>query len=162
MEFYGFSPSSNDSESSSSYYWNSATHTNQQNVTFTYLHSSNFEKFQDSNNNIVHRSHENKNIKDIELSDSCSKSPLLDKKRRKAGGVKKGTEERAPSPALLRKRRVAANARERRRMHSLNCAFDRLRDVVPSLGEDRQLSKYETLQMAQSYITALSELLVRD
>ncbi|CAL1260746.1 unnamed protein product [Larinioides sclopetarius] len=47
-------------------------------------------------------------------------------------------------------------------MHSLNVAFDRLRDVVPSIGNDRKLSKYETLQMAQSYITALSELLLRD
>ncbi|XP_076348854.1 uncharacterized protein LOC143246277 [Tachypleus tridentatus] len=64
-----------------------------------------------------------------------------------------------PQPAVLRKRRLAANARERRRMHSLNIAFDRLREVVPSLGNDRKLSKYETLQMAQSYITALSELL---
>ncbi|XP_076318141.1 uncharacterized protein LOC143229541 [Tachypleus tridentatus] len=62
-------------------------------------------------------------------------------------------------PAIIRKRRMAANARERRRMHSLNLAFDRLREVVPSIGEDRKLSKYETLQMAQSYITALSDLL---
>ncbi|CAL1260747.1 unnamed protein product [Larinioides sclopetarius] len=47
-------------------------------------------------------------------------------------------------------------------MQSLNLAFDRLRDVVPSIGEDRKLSKYETLQMAQTYITALCELLQRD
>ncbi|XP_054707507.1 protein atonal-like [Uloborus diversus] len=67
-----------------------------------------------------------------------------------------------PAPAVMKKRRLAANARERRRMHSLNVAFDRLRDVVPSIGNDRKLSKYETLQMAQSYITALSELLLRE
>lgn len=60
---------------------------------------------------------------------------------------------------VMRKRRVAANARERRRMHSLNSAFDRLRQVVPSIGDDRKLSKFETLQMAQSYILALSDLL---
>lgn len=60
---------------------------------------------------------------------------------------------------VLRKRRLAANARERRRMNSLNDAFDRLRDVVPSLGNDRKLSKYETLQMAQTYINALHALL---
>ncbi len=59
----------------------------------------------------------------------------------------------------MKKRRVAANARERRRMHSLNSAFDRLRKVVPSIGENRKLSKFETLQMAQSYIHALSDLL---
>ncbi|XP_039304316.1 protein atonal [Solenopsis invicta] len=60
---------------------------------------------------------------------------------------------------IVRKRRLAANARERRRMQNLNKAFDRLRTYLPSLGNDRQLSKYETLQMAQSYITALYDLL---
>lgn len=63
---------------------------------------------------------------------------------------------------VMRKRRLAANARERRRMNSLNGAFDRLRDVVPSLGNDRKLSKFETLQMAQTYISALYELLQRE
>ncbi|XP_018052453.1 PREDICTED: twist-related protein-like [Atta colombica] len=60
---------------------------------------------------------------------------------------------------IVRKRRLAANARERRRMQNLNKAFDRLRAYLPTLGNDRQLSKYETLQMAQSYITALYDLL---
>lgn len=63
------------------------------------------------------------------------------------------------SSTIVRKRRLAANARERRRMKNLNKAFDRLRAYLPSLGNDRQLSKYETLQMAQSYITALYDLL---
>ncbi|XP_054743912.1 uncharacterized protein LOC129248401 [Anastrepha obliqua] len=63
---------------------------------------------------------------------------------------------------VLRKRRLAANARERRRMNSLNDAFDKLRDVVPSLGNDRRLSKFETLQMAQAYIGDLVKLLTRD
>ena len=58
-----------------------------------------------------------------------------------------------------KQRRLAANARERRRMNNLNTAFDRLRDVIPSLGDDKQLSKFETLQMAQSYINALVALL---
>ncbi|TMW54489.1 hypothetical protein DOY81_000481 [Sarcophaga bullata] len=66
------------------------------------------------------------------------------------------------SQEVLRKRRLAANARERRRMNSLNDAFDKLRDVVPSLGNDRRLSKYETLQMAQAYIGDLIKLLTRD
>ncbi|KAH8033985.1 hypothetical protein HPB51_018496 [Rhipicephalus microplus] len=54
--------------------------------------------------------------------------------------------------------RSAANVRERRRMHKLNSAFDELRKVVPSVS-DRKLSKYETLQIAQSYIMALKDLL---
>lgn len=66
---------------------------------------------------------------------------------------------KAVSPLVMRRRRLAANARERRRMQNLNKAFDRLRTYLPSLGSDRQLSKYETLQMAQTYITALYELL---
>uniref|UniRef100_A0A3B3CJM7 Atonal bHLH transcription factor 1c n=1 Tax=Oryzias melastigma TaxID=30732 RepID=A0A3B3CJM7_ORYME len=56
-----------------------------------------------------------------------------------------------------RRRRLAANARERRRMLGLNVAFDRLRSVIPNL--QRKLSKAETLQMAQIYISTLSELL---
>ena len=62
---------------------------------------------------------------------------------------------------MLRKRRVAANARERRRMNGLNDAFERLREVIPSLGSDHKLSKFETLQMAQTYIGALANLLNR-
>ncbi|XP_011500142.1 PREDICTED: neurogenic differentiation factor 1 [Ceratosolen solmsi marchali] len=64
-----------------------------------------------------------------------------------------------PSPSVLKRRRLAANARERRRMNGLNDAFDKLREVVPSLGADHKLSKFETLQMAQTYITALCDLL---
>lgn len=63
------------------------------------------------------------------------------------------------TPVILRKRRLAANARERRRMQNLNQAFDRLRTFLPQLGQDRQLSKYETLQMAQTYIMALYDIL---
>ncbi|KAM4034434.1 transcription factor ATOH7 [Anomaloglossus baeobatrachus] len=59
----------------------------------------------------------------------------------------------------LTKRRLAANARERRRMQGLNTAFDSLRKVVPQWGEDKKLSKYETLQMALSYIMALNRIL---
>ena len=60
---------------------------------------------------------------------------------------------------VMKKRRLAANARERRRMDMLNKGFDRLRTVLPGLGPERQLSKYETLQMAQSYISELQDLL---
>lgn len=44
-------------------------------------------------------------------------------------------------------------------MHGLNHAFDELRSVIPALDNDKKLSKYETLQMAQIYINALAELL---
>uniref|UniRef100_A0A3B1IR62 Atonal bHLH transcription factor 1a n=1 Tax=Astyanax mexicanus TaxID=7994 RepID=A0A3B1IR62_ASTMX len=61
--------------------------------------------------------------------------------------------------AVQKQRRIAANARERRRMHGLNHAFDELRSVIPALDNDKKLSKYETLQMAQIYISALADLL---
>ncbi|XP_055503451.1 transcription factor ATOH7-like [Leucoraja erinacea] len=57
------------------------------------------------------------------------------------------------------RQRMAANARERRRMQGLNTAFDQLRKVVPQWGQDKKLSKYETLQMALSYIMALTRIL---
>ena len=61
--------------------------------------------------------------------------------------------------SVMKKRRLAANARERRRMDLLNQGFDRLRGVLPGLGPETQLSKYETLQMAQEYIAQLTTLL---
>ncbi|KAF0033957.1 hypothetical protein F2P81_014023 [Scophthalmus maximus] len=64
-----------------------------------------------------------------------------------------------PANGVHKQRRVAANARERRRMHGLNHAFDELRSVIPALDNDKKLSKYETLQMAQIYINALADLL---
>lgn len=64
------------------------------------------------------------------------------------------------SEVVRRKRRLAANARERRRMDSLNLAFDRLRSVLPQLQNHEKLSKYDSLQMAQTYITTLCEMLI--
>ncbi|XP_054741299.1 musculin [Anastrepha obliqua] len=64
-----------------------------------------------------------------------------------------------PSLNVLKRRRQAANARERKRMNGLNEAFDRLREVVPAPTIDQKLSKFETLQMAQTYIAALCEML---
>ena len=74
-----------------------------------------------------------------------------------AGKVKKAEPELTDS--VMKKRRLAANARERRRMDLLNQGFDRLRTVLPGLGPETQLSKYETLQMAQEYIHQLAQLL---
>lgn len=103
----------------------------------------------------------------VESSTRIRKTPTQKKSRAKKTSTTKPVRPKnitrsAPAPPVLKKRRLAANARERRRMQSLNLAFDRLRDVVPSIGDDRKLSKYETLQMAQTYITALCDLLQRD
>ncbi|CAI5455993.1 unnamed protein product [Caenorhabditis angaria] len=66
---------------------------------------------------------------------------------------------KTPSPQLLRQRRSAANERERKRMTTLNVAYDELREVLPDLDSGKKLSKFETLQMAQKYIECLAEIL---
>lgn len=40
--------------------------------------------------------------------------------------------------------------------------FHRLREVVPKLEPDYKLSKFETLQMAQTYIAAMCEMLEKN
>merc|ERR1719229_1344480 len=77
--------------------------------------------------------------------------------RKGRGGRKKNLH--PPSPSILRHRRDAANARERKRMNGLNDAFERLREVVPNLNSDQKMSKIETLLMAQTYIKALAKLI---
>ena len=86
--------------------------------------------------------------------DNCAGKPT-----RKGCKTRRTSCDLEPSVEVLKKRRLAANARERRRMNSLNLAFDHLRSVVPGLTNDQKLSKYETLQMAQSYIQALRDIL---
>lgn len=94
---------------------------------------------------------------------TTSSSSLLIDGEAKSENSKPGTRKQRRSkqipPVIKKKRRLAANARERKRMQSLNDAFDRLRQYLPALSDDRQFSKHETLQMAQSYISALCELL---
>lgn len=63
------------------------------------------------------------------------------------------------TPDVMKKRRLAANARERRRMNNLNDAYEKLRDVLPNFGPDKKFSKYETLQMAQTYMNELKDIL---
>ena len=46
-------------------------------------------------------------------------------------------------------------------MNSLNNPFERLREVVPSLGSSHKLSKFETLQMAQTYMGSIREFIKR-
>ena len=71
---------------------------------------------------------------------------------------------RGPRPKLLtaeekRQKRTDANDRERQRMGQLNVAFNHLRNVLPKHGNERELSKYETIHLAKNYIRSLNELL---
>jgi hypothetical protein len=58
-----------------------------------------------------------------------------------------------------RVRRSKANARERRRMHSLNDALELLRRVLPQLPDEPRMTKIETLRMAHNYISLLAKAL---
>lgn len=70
---------------------------------------------------------------------------------------------RPKSPTLVvklkRTRRLKANDRERNRMHMLNTALERLRQVLPMVDENSKMTKIETLRFAHDYIYKLSETL---
>lgn len=69
------------------------------------------------------------------------------------------TDKHTGKPVKKQQQRKAANMRERRRMKSINDAFDNLRNSIPSnLNADRRLSKVDTLRLAIRYIGHLSNL----
>ncbi|CAH8549864.1 unnamed protein product [Schistosoma guineensis] len=55
--------------------------------------------------------------------------------------------------------RQAANMRERRRMQSINKAFEGLRSHIPTLPYEKRLSKVDTLRLAIGYIHFLQEII---
>jgi len=55
--------------------------------------------------------------------------------------------------------RYAANIRERKRMLSINSAFDELRYHVPTFPYEKRLSKIDTLRLAMAYIALLKDIL---
>ncbi|XP_070580573.1 class A basic helix-loop-helix protein 15-like [Ptychodera flava] len=77
-----------------------------------------------------------------------------------ARSTRKHTRRRRPVNARERNlRRLESNERERMRMHSLNDAFQSLRNVIPHVKCERKLSKIETLTLAKNYITALTDVI---
>ena len=74
---------------------------------------------------------------------------------------------RGPRPKILsqhekKQKRLDANDRERQRMGQLNTAFNLLRNLLPKHPgcPDRELSKYETVQIAKNYIRSLHATLI--
>ena len=55
--------------------------------------------------------------------------------------------------------RQAANVRERRRMTTLNDAFEGLRERVPTFSYEKKLSRIETLKLAMTYISFMTDVL---
>ncbi|KAG7317254.1 hypothetical protein KOW79_019552 [Hemibagrus wyckioides] len=72
------------------------------------------------------------------------------------GGVRKTPKRKRVITSVQRR---AANIRERRRMFSLNEAFDELRRKVPTFAYEKRLSRIETLRLAIVYISFMTELL---
>lgn len=59
---------------------------------------------------------------------------------------------------VTRNQRQAANLRERRRMTSLNSAFDELRTRVPTFAHEKRLSRIQTLRLAVTYIGLMTDI----
>ena len=84
----------------------------------------------------------------IDCDNEFTQQQIKDKyKRRKYSGQRK--------PYL----RHAANMRERKRMQSINDAFEGLRSHIPTLPYEKRLSKVDTLRLAIGYISFLAEML---
>ncbi|XP_003739545.1 helix-loop-helix protein 13 [Galendromus occidentalis] len=64
-----------------------------------------------------------------------------------------------PSSGPYKVQRRAANIRERKRMMSINSAFEELRCHVPTFPFEKRLSKIDTLRLAIAYIALLKEVL---
>ena len=91
--------------------------------------------------------------KDVKIS-SVMKESLSDNST-----IKKKKRKRKPGPVAFHQRQ-AANQRERRRMKSINEAFERLQLHIPTLPYEKKLSKVETLRLAISYIKFLDQILI--
>ena len=78
--------------------------------------------------------------------------------RRCYGGVLHGHRPRRRRIITVGQRQ-AANVRERKRMFSLNEAFDELRRKVPTFAYEKRLSRIDTLRLAIVYISFMSDLL---
>ncbi|CAH0548768.1 unnamed protein product [Brassicogethes aeneus] len=101
----------------------------------------------------------------------AGQNPALMWPRQQCGGLvssrlsRSGSQNSGHSNKKTRRRvatiaqRRAANIRERRRMFNLNEAFDKLRRKVPTFAYEKRLSRIETLRLAITYISFMSELL---
>ncbi|CAL1686555.1 unnamed protein product [Lasius platythorax] len=80
-------------------------------------------------------------------------------KRTESSGLKLSKPSRGNTAREKTLRRLESNERERMRMHSLNDAFQSLREVIPHVTKERRLSKIETLTLAKNYIVALTDVI---
>jgi len=85
-----------------------------------------------------------------------SASSSLPSTATKSSPVKKQTNYKSKT----RDRRVEANARERKRVHTITAAFDTLQSAIPTENQEKgvKLSKLSVIKIATAYIMALSRM----
>ncbi|XP_071540375.1 pancreas transcription factor 1 subunit alpha-like [Panulirus ornatus] len=76
-----------------------------------------------------------------------------------ASSLRESRRRRRMCPLAQVRQRQAANMRERRRMASINDAFEGLRAHIPTMPYEKRLSKVDTLRLAIGYITFLSDMI---
>lgn len=96
--------------------------------------------------------------KPYERSPSASASTCTSSDESNSEGDHDGTTTTTTKTHHRRQKRIAANSRERKRMHTVNSAFDQLRELVPTYPSNRKLSKIDTLRLACTYINDLTAL----
>ncbi|XP_044267620.1 pancreas transcription factor 1 subunit alpha [Tribolium madens] len=103
---------------------------------------------------------------DENSSDSVGSSYSYNSDQENSSGSKEGRlhrhRRRNKCPQQQIQQRQAANLRERKRMQSINDAFEGLRAHIPTLPYEKRLSKVDTLKLAIGYINFLSELVRTD
>uniref|UniRef100_A0A1A8IDX0 Pancreas transcription factor 1 subunit alpha n=3 Tax=Nothobranchius TaxID=28779 RepID=A0A1A8IDX0_NOTKU len=92
----------------------------------------------------------------------CADTPDLSPRMGRFAGSLLKRRRRMRSEVELQQLRQAANVRERRRMQSINDAFEGLRSHIPTLPYEKRLSKVDTLRLAIGYINFLAELVQSD
>ncbi|XP_051927801.1 fer3-like protein [Hippocampus zosterae] len=94
---------------------------------------------------------------DSDASWSPERGSRAEDHRGRGGGGRSGRSKRRRIITVVQ--RQAANVRERKRMFSLNEAFDALRRKVPTFAYEKRLSRIETLRLAIVYISFMKDLL---
>ncbi|ODM92140.1 Pancreas transcription factor 1 subunit alpha [Orchesella cincta] len=120
-----------------------------------FFESSHFELMSES----FYSSH-NESSNDMEDCDLLDDSPLSGLSDQENSIRTRRRRKRCPQQQI--QQRQAANMRERKRMQSINDAFEGLRAHIPTLPYEKRLSKVDTLRLAIGYINFLSEVVKTD
>ena len=130
-----------------------------------FFESSHFELMSDSFYSSQHSS-ENSNSNDFDdeeedEEDLLGDSPLSGLSDQE-NSIRSSRRRRRRCPQQQIQQRQAANMRERKRMQSINDAFEGLRAHIPTLPYEKRLSKVDTLKLAIGYINFLADLSKKD